>query len=142
VLPSPTTRTRAEVADWSRDIACEGGWRETLQTWSGLSQVRAQHRPLCGLCRAAGGRRVPMVVRTVRRTGAQYFGCSNFPVNGCAYTLEILRAFDDPDANHTPIRRNTQKTTRTTPKGGDGHAPPTLAAGTRASAREPTPRPS
>jgi len=45
---------------------------------------------------------VPMIVRTVRRTGVQFFGCSNFPVNGCAYTLEILRAFDDPDANHTP----------------------------------------
>lgn len=136
--------TRAEVAAWSRDIVCREGWRETLQMWSGLSQVRAQHRPLCGRCRAGGGRRVPMVVRTVRGTGAQFFGCSNFPVDGCPYTLEVPRAFDDPDANHTPIRRNTpkQKTTRTTPKGDAGHAPPTLAAGTLARTREAAPRPS
>ena len=87
---------------------------------------------------------MPMVVRTVRDTGAQFFGCSNFPVNGCPYTLDIPRAFDSPDANHTPIRRNTprQKTTRTIPKGGDGHAPPTLAAGTLAPTREAAPRPS
>lgn len=87
---------------------------------------------------------MPMVVRTVRDTGAQFFGCSNFPVNGCPYTLDIPRAFDSPDANHTPIRRNTprQKTIRTIPKSGDGHAPPTLAAGTLAQTHEAAHRPS
>lgn len=93
--------TNNVVDDWSHDVLCgEGDWRDRLQALVGKLLIKAQHRPFCPRCR------LPLLVKTTREGGRQFFGCRNYNGGtGCGYTRDLSAAFDPED---TPPRHTSR----------------------------------
>jgi len=83
-----------EVEEWTHSIRCTDNWRERLQELVGKAMIRAQHRPICPACSSAGSERVSLLVRTSLRNKSQFFGCVNYRLTDCRYTLSVDCAFD------------------------------------------------
>lgn len=86
--------TDLEVEEWSHSVRCTDNWRERLQELVGKAMIRAQHRPFCPACPSQGIERVHLLVKRSVRNKRQFFGCANYRITGCHFTLNIDRQFE------------------------------------------------